>query len=412
MKTLKQIQFFLALGFLLTLSVTYKPVVEIFFPLYSSVQLSRLFAFPLLLVTALLIVQSPKKEWRIPKVHQYYLGFLGVLLLTLAFSLAPKLSFKYFLPVIFGFLVSFSLYHTFRGRPFYVFISALLAGLILTSAIAVLNLVLSNLGIQPYWGEFRTDAAIGLFARFHEAGIYALTLWLMFLAVLFQRESLRTQPNRILLFSGVFLGSFLLLASGRVSNMVGLAAALVGYLIFFRNKAALKKVMLTTALLAAQLLLMLLMFKNVFNRIAYRVQSRLLDRVPGTPEADFVVDNFQNTLNALADHPLTGTGLGAYQHFYGSPTLHGTFLRIAGEAGLLGLSAFILFLIFTFWLLRKKLKENSATPKDWLFHFFPLLLGLIVSWMYNYELTNPVFWILFAVLAVSLEQNTKKITNN
>lgn len=410
LKTFQKLQFFLAAGFLLTSFVTFQPLFEVFVPFHSKIQLSRIFAFPLIGMTLVLILLKIDNERSFPSLYKFYLLFLSALAVTLSFSLAPAVSFRFFLSVLFGGLVSFSLYHTFRNKPLRDFFRLLLYTLFLASAIALVNLSLSQLGIQPLLGEFRADAAIGLFNRFHEGGIFAFSLVLILLGVEFSNEKSLFPTPRWVLRTGLFLGSMFLLASGKVSNMVALVSALAFYLLFFRNREALKKVSVFAVILLLQMLMFYWVYRPVFDRITYRIQSRLTQRIPGTLEADFVADNLGNTFRAFAENPLTGTGLGAYQIYYGTPGLHGFYLRIIGEAGLMGIMAFVLFLFLTLRLLFLKMKKSDTPNTVWLRHFFPFLLGIFVSWLYNFELTNPVFWMLLATLALGL--NNQKLTTN
>lgn len=404
--SLKKLQYVCAAAFLLTSFVTYKPVLEIFSPLHSKVLLSRVFAFPLIVLTAALLIFTRGEERRIPPVYKYYFLFLSGLAATLPFSLAPAVSARYFLSILFGGLVSFSIYHTFRHKPLGEFFKIVWLTLLLASLIALINLSLSQLGIDPPLGEFRTDAAIGLFKRFHEGGIFAFSMLLILLSVEFSGDASLFPYKQWLLRTGLFLGSMFLLASGKISNLVGLAAALLLYLLYFRNRESLKKVSVFAGVVLVQLLLFFWLYRPVFDRITYRIQSRITHRTPGTLEADFVVDNLSNSLRAFTENPFTGTGLGAYQLFYGTPGIHGFYLRIAGEAGLIGLIAFVLFLlaVIRHWIL--KTNKSKVSVNTWHNHFFPLFGGILVSWLYNYELTNPVFWALLAALALGLKQGS------
>lgn len=415
MKYLYKIQIYLAAAFLLTSFVTFKPVLEIFTPLHSKILLSRIFAFPLIFISIGIFIFNPKDLKRqIPSVYKYYLLFLTALVVTLPFSLAQTVSVRYFFSILFGALASFSLYQTFRSRPLAVFFKILLFTLMLTSLVALINLSLSQWDIAPPLGEFRTDAAIGLFKRFHEGGIFSFTLLLILLGIEFSENKHLMPTSRWLLRIGLFLGSMFLLASGKVANMVGLAAALLLYLLFFRNREALKKISAFSAVLLLQMLLFFFAYRPVFDRITYRIQSRITHRTPGTLEADFVVDNLSNSLRAFTENPFTGTGLGAYQLFYGTPGIHGFYLRIAGEAGIMGITAFVIFLILVLRLIFLRIKTSHTPNTIWLKHFLPLFGGLLVSWLYNYELTNPVFWVLIATLALALNNSEPQqlITDN
>lgn len=404
LKTFQKLQFFLAAGFLLTSFVKFKPVLEIFFPLHTKILLSRIFAFPLIIITFGLLTLKPKdKKIHIPSVYKYCLLFLTALIVTLPFSLAQTVSFRYFLSILFGAMVSFSLYQTFRSRPLADFFKILMFTLLLTSLVALINLSLSQWGIDPPLGELRTDAAIGLFKRFHEGGIFALTFLLILLGVEFSGDQRLMPAPRWLLRSGIFLGSMFLLASGKVSNMVALVSALAFYLLFFRNLEALKKVSVFAVILLLQMLMFYWVYRPVFDRITYRIQSRLTERIPGTLEADFVVDNLGNTFRAFSENPISGTGMGAYQLFYGTPGIHGFYLRIIGEAGLIGITGFIIFLLLLLRSAVLKIRKSETSNTQWLKHFLPLFGGLLVSWLYNYELVNVVFWVLIATLALALE---------
>ena len=123
---------------------------------------------------------------------------------------------------------------------------------------------------------------------------------------------------------------------------------------------------------------------------------------------------FENSINMISDHPLIGVGINTFSKNYGkyrtanaqarfktSATIyaHNNFLQMAGETGLLGLGAFLIFLFFVLkaaWQAYQKnpdpfLKAFSISVFAAIFAF--LINGLTETSLYHSRLVM-IFWFL------------------
>ncbi|MBU2525252.1 MAG: O-antigen ligase family protein [Bacteroidetes bacterium] len=402
MKTLQKFQYYLALAFVFTSFVTYTPVFEIFKPFHSKILLSRLFGFPLLLLTTYLYTRQSNEIKELPKLFRAAFIFIILLSVSSVFSLAPYVSFRQVISTGFLLAMSICIYEAFKNKSSTLFLRCAVLLLLLVSVIGIGNLIISNLDLNPWLGYARKDAATSLLSRFHEAGNFALPLLLVTIAVWWSNQSPFPEKWSWLTPLTVFTGMFFLMASGRVSTILGFVGGLTCYFLWNRDGASLKNIAKIAFVFILHIGLFFVFFRPVFDRFAYRFQSRIFERQAGTQEADFVVDNLENTFRAFSLHPITGTGLGAHQIFYSRYGLHGTYLQLLGEAGLLGFVGLLILIGSMLLSLYKFSQHTNESETQWLHNFFPLFGGLLISWLYNNALYNPTFWFLITLLALAI----------
>lgn len=407
--TLKTAGLWLSILFILTSFVTFKPIIEFYEPFHSKILLSRLFGFPLIVLFTLKYFTQPKELYKFPKL--FWGGFLLVLLLaaTIPFSLNPYATFRQVISILFLLLVALAIFDSFKGLHWTHFVKITSIALLLVSGIGILNLVLSTLGYPAFLAENRTDAGMSLFGRFYEAGTFTVNLLCISTSIWASELKIFKQGVfKYLIPVSSIIGLFFLMAVGRVSAITGFAAAIVFFVFWRRDLKSIYFALKMGGLFLLNLLLFFFFFKDISDRFIYRFQSRVFDRVEGTQEADFIVSNFYGTFQAFLDHPITGTGLGGFQDNYSRYAIHGSFLKMIGEAGLLGIIGLLVFLgLAVFGMFRLK-KQTVNEAQQFLYNFIPFFGGLLVSWQYNYNLSDTTFWIVITLLALVFNQIGKE----
>lgn len=408
-KIYKKISLLLAVLFILTAFVTYKPFFEIFEPFHSIINLSRLFGLPLIVLFGFKYLFRTTELFKFPKL--LWGGFLLVFLLavTIPFSFNPYVTFRQVISIAFLLLVSMAVFDTFKAFEWVQFAKLTTITLLLLSVIGILNLILSTLGFPSFLAENRTDAGMSLFSRFYVAG--AFTVCLVCISASLWSSDLKMWKQgafRFLIPLSTIFGLFFLMSTGRVSAITGFVSAVVFLVIWKRDLKSLFFSLKLGTLFLLNLLIFFLFFRDISNRFVYRFQSRIFERVSGTQEADFIVDNFFGTFQAFLDHPITGTGLGGFEGNYSRYSIHGSFLKMIGEAGLLGIIGLLVFLGLAIFGLLRLGKQTGNETLQFLFNFIPFFGGLLVSWQYNYNLNDAAFWVVIILLALVFYQVDKE----
>jgi len=146
----------------------------------------------------------------------------------------------------------------------------------------------------------------------------------------------------------------------------------------------------------------------------------LADSLPGPASASSRLDLAPNTINLIADFPVTGGGLGAFPGlysqyidvipFYVNDHSHNLFLDVAVEQGLLGLGAFLLVMLGSVWLLMAPpIRRESST--EWLDLLrWATLAGLIVMGLHGlvddvlYGISGTPILFLLAGMAIAVAE--------
>lgn len=411
-KIFKTTSLWLSVLFVLTSFVTYKPVIEFFEPFHSKILLSRLFGLPLIVLFGFKYLFRPAELFKFPKL--LWGGFLLVILLavTIPFSLSPYATFRQVVSIAFLLMTAVAVFDSFKDIEWVQFVRLILTTLLLLSSIGIVNLVLSTVGYPAFLAENRTDAGMSLFNRFFDAGAFTVCLVCISAALWASGLEIFKQGFfRFLIPASTTIGLFFLMSTGRVSAISGFVSAIVFFVIWKHDLKSVLFAIKMGGLFLLNLLIFFLFFQEISDRFIYRFQSRIFERVPGTQEADFIVDNFYDTFRAFLDYPVTGTGLGGFVGNYSRYSIHGSFLKMIGEAGLLGISGLLVFLALALFGMLRLGKQSGDGRVRFLFNFIPFFGGLIVSWQYNYNLNDSAFWFVIVLLSLIFFQIKGKTGN-
>jgi len=136
-------------------------------------------------------------------------------------------------------------------------------------------------------------------------------------------------------------------------------------------------------------------------------QYKIVVGIPSAAEeGGFLRENYHLAFLAFEDNPLLGSGIGGFSGRYMRYEVHSTYFKMLGEAGLLGIIGYLVFMINS-----SKCIISGARYKNQYSSFIknsiPFLIGCFVSWSYTYHLRKREFWIMFAILFIAASLSRK-----
>ena len=200
--------------------------------------------------------------------------------------------------------------------------------------------------------------------------------------------------------SAIILGILFLLTTGRISIIISFVFGIFLFLLLLPRKKGIKLFLSLIGVVVVLWSIILLYAPKLKNRIVYRVESRLTNRESGTQEADFIFTNFNDAIHAFSDNPITGSGLGAFIHNYSEFEVHGTYLKMIGETGIVGSTFYAVFMCFLIYMIIKILVIKKQSNYSFFKYLLPFIIANLVSWSYNHHLRKKEFWILYAIIFI------------
>jgi O-antigen ligase len=216
--------------------------------------------------------------------------------------------------------------------------------------------------------------------------ILALSLYLI--------SAAKTRPMKLIGCALVGLNLFGLLYSGGKGPLLTLVVTMLAVLVFYMNRREAKKYIVVVLLLSLTTVVLMLALPGYFDTIKYRLS--VIDPFRGVDiresSAAQRLDMFDAAVNAMADYPILGTGLGGFSDYsgYGSGIErayypHNIFLEIGSELGIFGLLAFVA--LISFCLLRlfrySRLRGN-------LYHLVCAVFALFLYMLMNASVSGDV----------------------
>ena len=278
-------------------------------------------------------------------------------------------------------------------------------------AVAVINLVIYF--FLPQLNDSETGALVGTFRNYGQAGNY------LSIAIVSSIISLRAMKlgkfNRIVIVV-LILELIALLLTIKRSALIGVGSAVSFYIFYdiFFIRFSVKKI-ITTFVTVSLVLLTYLIFQygmSVNEQFALRFQQRIVSDSGRQVATNFIVSNYSSALNAFYDRPILGAGLGGVMGVYTAKyEIHGTPMKILATGGILGSLTYVILMFGIFVRLfyaRSNIIIDMKIP-------VVLILGLSVSFIYNYHVRKREFWILIfllfllANLRVSRSKSTKEL---
>lgn len=333
-----------------------------------------------------------------------------ILLLGLSFSLFFSLNMSWTIKelLIITYLIFYAilLVLVFKNDLLKRLIPLIIITSLITSFIGLYDLVAKNLDWFSIFNVSDSYAKSG-FRYFGQAGQYIQIMLMVLIPLKYSKLNNKlSKSNKNILSFVIAISIIFLLATGKISAIIGFLIGLFIFIGIYR-KIIFKDVLVSLILFFLVFLIAKEIIPNTVERLTYRIESRITNRVEGTPEADFVISNFDNSIKAFIENPLTGTGLGAYQGVYADTEIHGTYLKMLGETGLIGLLGYLVFMGSIAYMLFKATKVKHNKYADFLVKLIPFFIGFLVCQAYCYHIRKLEFWILYAVIIIAyLNMNT------
>lgn len=274
-------------------------------------------------------------------------------------------------------------------------------------------------GVWIMYEGIKYQAPIGTAGPFRNrshVGIYMLTsFWLVLLYFFWPGVS---KVERILAIGVIFVVLYGVAVSGRRSVYLSLFSgiALLGLsFIFIKGKDKFK--LSTSVVVAAVILFVLAQIGSqyipqlgFFNERIGLIDDRLQLAV-GTGDEIEDSDNFillqrQGMFAAIAAHPITGIGWGAFFDSIYSPTgheMHSTPQRFLAELGFVGFTLYVIYNLYL-WIgsIRLFFRLRDTPFQLPALVFAVSLLSLAISWAYNRSVTERTYWLLI-IIFISFE---------
>lgn len=325
----------------------------------------------------------------------YILSFLVVCCFFSTIFTSLNMKSTLFEILILGYLVSLSfvVYEVFR-EDIQSFFQIILGTSFVMSFVGLYDLFAVNNQLPTFLDYVPMDHAVSGFRYFAQTGNFSFTMLSILLPFRYFKFFKLNDKVNLFFNMTLLLTILLMVASGAISIIISfiLTASCI-VLMNIKDKKILKDLSILGAVFVVFVTTLYFYATELFTNIVYRVNSRVLDRKNDTPEASFIVDNFFDSIKAFKDNMLFGSGLGGFVNNYSEFEIHGTYLKVIGETGIVGLIAYLVFFYFF-------IKLILQLDKDYLKYFIPFLVGSVVSWSYNYHFRKKEFWLLFSFLMI------------
>lgn len=340
----------------------------------------------------------------IPRVYLAAMGLTGCLGVSACFSYLPLASFIEVGIVAFLVLLSLCIYFTFKNAPLQALFMPLMVGVILSTAIGLYDIVAEQYHLTRVFPPVKTlGTFVAGFKNTGQAGSFYLVVFSMLFAL--QCSTLKHTFSRLqqgvlqVALVSAFLGMVVL---SKYAVFAGLFVGLLLLLFVIRNFKLVTTYLWTTVAVVGLLFLIHVTLPQLNNRLLTKYTKRIETVVqPAINNKSFITDNYAAAFTAFKAHPITGSGLAAFQNKYHSHEVHSTYLKLLGETGMVGVVGYLLFIIpfFKTFPISYTLKTTQAYT-SYLQTLLPLLLGMFVTWTYTYHLRKREFWILVAIVMI------------
>ena len=250
--------------------------------------------------------------------------------------------------------------------------------------------------INVYRDPYRV---IATFRRPPQLGVYALSTF--FVAVAYSMLPDMSARKRMLLRLLAAAMVVLIFFSSRRSAMASLAAGMFLMIIFNAGqlrRACVLGLLFATAIYGAQYLIGSDPDLNEF----FGERIKVLYSPEEIASKSFLKDNLNDALTAFDNHPYLGVGYGHFalsEYSSNGNEVHSTPLRVVAECGVVGSLVYgFLTLAFLYLGWRNIGQAQGTRWSAFTRVFFPGLLALQVSYMYNRALRDRTYWLIIALV--------------
>src|ERR671918_759404 len=253
----------------------------------------------------------------------------------------------------------------------------------------------SNLFGLPIMSSYHIPgAAVGTFRNTGQAGTYmgtALALGLPLLSVCKRRD-------RPWVALTVLICILALALTVKRAAMIGFVLGIL--LVFLANlhRAEVKRYMalLLLALAVAQWTASFLSANSAHYQ--YRVERKWGTLSEGQLENDWLERHYSAVFELIMDRPGLGAGTAGVFHVYADKEVHSTYLNVLATIGIPGFVVYCFFLASMVYAIALP-RHGDERARRFRAILIPMLIGLMVSWIYTYHLRKREFWIMVTLAA-------------
>lgn len=381
-------------------------------PVFSRVTLSDLFGGLALVFGLNALFHSFAVVKTFSNIYKASFFFLLCLILPIAFSFNMEATMVEIVILFYLMLVSMLLFIEFKDSFESVLLPVIMYTALLAAAVGLYDYLALLVGLPRIFPQRASGEILSGFRNAGQAGAYFLVivtiLYPLRFSSLYDKLSIK---NKRLLNLSLFASLLFLALSGKIAAYIGVFVGFLGYAILKRNTRTIVSLSVLAVLLVVLFMNLKTVAPKMYDRIAYKYETRVSEKLRGDiGEGDFLVNNLGKAIDAFVERPFTGSGLGAFVGPYGTHEVHSTYFKMFGETGLLGVTGYIVFVFFLIRLIRKRVSFGNEYS-SYLRSMLPFIIGCFISWAYTYHLRKREFWLLLAVILITVYRGLVE-TNN
>jgi O-antigen ligase len=381
-------------------------------PVFSRLTLSDIFGVLALLIGFKALIIGFYQVQSFSGIYKACFLLLICLFAPIFFSLNMEATILECLILLYLILISLLLFVTFREKFETLLLPLLMYTVIAAFVVGIYDYAAIIIGLPRIFPSRSSGELISGFRNAGQAGAYFLIAVTILFPLRFSSiYGTFSAKNKQLLNISLIVSILFLILSGKIAAYIGIFVGFLGYAIMKRNTR-------TIFSLSALAVVILVMFINLdtiapkmYERIAYKYETRISQNLRGDiSEGDFLVTNLGRAVEAFKERPLTGSGLGAFVGPYGDHEVHSTYFKMFGETGIIGVLGYIMVVIYLIRLFKQGTRFSNKYS-SYLKAMIPFIIGCFVSWAYTYHLRKREFWLLLAVILITIYRGIQEQNN-
>jgi hypothetical protein len=341
----------------------------------------------------------------------YRLANLVVLsfLISIVTSLSVKNTIAEVAILIYLVALSITIYVAFKNGFIDLLFTVLIVTTFILSSIGLYDVIAINIDLPTIFNSVNKKHGISGFRNFGQAANYSFTMLTLLIPLKYSDLTVSYHKSKMLLLNiTILLCLFFMMSTGRVSILISFGIGLLLFSFLRREKRILKDVGVFLTMIGIFIVITYQWMPILFKNILFRFESRIINRSENVEIANLFVDNIKNSFVSFFDNPWFGSGLGGFVNHYSEYEIHGTYFKVLGETGLVGVLG---YLFFSGYLIYVVFRNRKSDQTNFFNYFLPFFIASLVSWGYNYHFRKKEFWILFAVVMILDVKNFRKTRN-
>jgi O-antigen ligase len=347
-----------------------------------SISLTQIF-YGLNVATWLFLVWRRQHRFEVPSFFWPLAVYSGLSLISSSLSVNPALSWRDSRELLIYLLIPATMATFTSALRVRLASSILLASGLVNFIYSIIAYIVSGhrgLRLRGFMGHYMT-----------EAGLLMLLIIFCLAQFLFRSEKIRW----LWLTLGAASGCLLLLTLTR-NAWLGLAASLLLLLALSKPRA---------------LLIFPFLLAGIYLLSPIEVKRRVINTFNlSSPSNRQRIEYYRAGLKIIADYPFFGCGPDTVDMVFQHPKyglseqakhnvhLHNNLLQIAAERGLPALLAWLIFMIWTFWLLSRKWRRKPSGGLPWIASGLACVLALFIAGLFEYNFGDSEVVMLYLVL--------------